>query len=231
MEKKLILEAVKEARIKGPKRNFKQTFDFSVTFKNIDIKKPEQKIDTYIILPHSRGKKIKICGLVQQLEGISKEAFDFTLRRDEFDKFKKDKKAGKKLAKEYDFFVAQAEIMTVVAEVFGKSFGPVGKMPNPKAGCVVPAGIPDLKPIAQKLQKTVRAVMKNEVAIKVPVGIEDMKDEEVADNIEAVYNTLISILPQKDQNIDKVRLKLSMSPTVIISIKDKVEEVKKGKKK
>ncbi len=231
MERKLILEAVKEARTKGPKRNFKQTFDLSITFKNIDIKKPDQKLDNYVILPNSRGKKIKICGLVQQLEGKSKEAFDFTLRREEFDKYKKDKKNSKKLAKEYDFFVAQAEIMTAVAEVFGKAFGPVGKMPNPKAGCVVPAGIPDLKPIAQKLQKTVRVITKNEAAIRVPVGTEEMKDEEVAENIEAVYNSVMNALPQKDQNIDKTRLKLSMGPTILIGGKVKVEEVKKGKNK
>ena len=231
MDKKQILTALKELREKSPKRNFKQTLDLSVTLKNIDLKKPDQKIDTYLVLPYSRGKKPKICGLVHQLESKSKEAFDFTIMKDDFPVWKKDKKGAKKLAKQYDFFVAQAEIMTNVADTFGKSFGPVGKMPNPKAGCVVPAAIPDLKPIAERLIKTVRLITKNETAIKVPVGNESMSDDEIAENIENVYTAVINALPQRENNLDKVRLKLSMGPTFTIETKQQTVETKKGKKK
>ena len=107
------------------------------------------------------------------------------------------------MANSNDFFVAQVEIMAQVAVTFGKVLGARGKMPNPKAGCVVPGSISNLEPIANKLQNTVKLQTKNETSVKTSIGIESMKDEDLADNVLAVYNTLLSKLPQEKNNIKK----------------------------
>src|SRR3989338_8243186 len=146
--------------------------------------------------------------LLIKLKGIDLKKQD---QKDNFSDYK-DKKLIKKLTSEYDFFVAQAELMGLVAATFGKVFGPKGKMPNPKAGCVVPLTTLDLKPLYEKLQRSVKVTTKNEISIKVPVGIETMKDDEIVENVEAVYSNLLPKLPHGEINISSVSIKLTMGP-------------------
>lgn len=54
-----VLDALKKIREAGPKRKFSQTVDLIVTLKQLDLKKTEQNVNSFIILPHTRGKEIK----------------------------------------------------------------------------------------------------------------------------------------------------------------------------
>jgi len=213
MEKQEILKAIKELKEKTPKRNFSQTFDLNVVIQNLDLRKEESKIDIFLTLPNSKGKKPKICALVgQELEAQAKKFFDLAINKDDFIKYEKDKKLAKRLANHYDFFIAQANIMQLIAKGFGKVFGPRGKMPNPKAGCVVPP-IADLSDLSKKLTSTVRLAIKGkETAIKTSVGNDTMNEDDVAENILAIYETLKRILPLGKDNIKKVLLKFTMGP-------------------
>lgn len=216
MDKNQILTALKELREKSPKRNFNQSVDFLVTLKDMDMKKQDNKIELYIVLPHTRGKKVKICGLLdQQLSSLAKKSFDNVVFLEDFKKYT-NKKDIKKLAADYDFFVAQDTIMTKIASTFGKVLGPKKKMPNPKAGCVVPGSIPTLEPIVERLNKTVRLVSGTEKAVKASVGTQSMKDEELADNILTIYSSLVNKLPNEASNIKQIMLKFTMGPGYII---------------
>jgi large subunit ribosomal protein L1 len=126
---------------------------------------------------------------------------------DDFGKY--DKKKAKKLAEEYSFFVAQANLMTQVASAFGKVLGSRGKMPNPKAGCVVPINA-NLGALAERLRKTVRIKVDANPIYQVAVGIEDMDDNQIVDNVMTVYNALIHALPNDVHNIKNAYLKLTM---------------------
>ena len=103
--------------------------------------------------------------------------------------------------------------MGQVAGAFGRTFGPIGKMPNPKAGAVVIAK-PQIKPLFEKLQKTIHVLAKKEPVIHVTVGKEDQSADEVADNVVYFYDQLIHHLPKEKNNINKVLLKLTMSKPV-----------------
>src|SRR3989344_1829609 len=97
MDKSQINQALKELREKSPKRNFSQSIDIIFLLKDIDMKKNENRIDTYIVLPNSIGRKVKICGLVdQQLVNISKKTFDHTIVLEEFKNISKEKNAKSK---------------------------------------------------------------------------------------------------------------------------------------
>ena len=212
MDKESVKKALEE--LKKSKRKFNQTVDLIIVLKNLNLKKPEDQVDFFHQLHFSIGKKIKLCALVgSELSGQAKELFDTVISIDDFPKYAKDKKGLKKLAKGHDYFVAQATIMPQVATTFGSVLGPVGKMPNPKAGCVVPPNA-NLKPLVSKLQKTVKISAKVTPMVQLMVGKEDSPEEEVIDNVLTVYDGLLHHLPSGINNIRKILLKLTMGKPI-----------------
>jgi len=223
MEKEQIQAALSKAKDISEKRNFKQSYDLIINLRGIDLKKQEHQIDVFVTLPHSRGKKVKVCALVgPELEEHAKGIFDFTIMSDNFQKYK-DKKDIKKVANGFDFFIAQANIMPKVATVFGRVFGPRGKMPNPKSGSVVPPNA-NLKPLYEKLQKTVRAINKTAPLIQCPIGTEDMDIKDVAENALTVYSSLLQVLPNEKHNIKDIYIKLTMGKPVKVGEKLEVQK-------
>lgn len=232
MDKTEALSALKYIKENSQKRNFTQSFDLIVNLRDIDLKKPENQLDFYVPLPFARGKPIKICALVgPELKEEAKKVCNKVVDVDEFDTYAKDKKATKKLSEEFSYFIAQSNIMPQVAAAFGKVFGPRKKMPNPKAGCVVPPKAA-LKPLYDRLQKTVRILVKEKPLIQCLVGSEAMKDEEVAENIIILHDQIIHHLPNEQNNIKNIFLKLTMgAPFKFGAKKEELKQEKKRKKK
>lgn len=233
MDRKDFEKALAEVRKVSPKRKFDQSIDLIVTFKALDLKKPDNQVDAFITLPHERGKKVNIAAFVQtELRAQAKENCDTTVHVDDFPKLEGNKPAIKKLINAHDFFIAQATIMPQVAKAFGRLLGPRNKMPNPKAGCVVPPNA-QLKSLVDRLKKTVRILLKLHPVIQLLVGKESMKDEDIIANTMAIFNGLVSRLPGEQQNIRKVMLKTTMGPSVAVGVKEEVktEETKEGEKK
>ncbi|MCP3686413.1 MAG: 50S ribosomal protein L1 [bacterium] len=210
MEKNKIIEALKKAREGSRKRNFAQSIDLVFNIKDVDLKKQDQKVDFFVTLKHSKGKKVKVGALVAaELNEEAKKVCDEVIIQDDFAKYAKDKKLTKKIAESVDFFIAQANIMPAIATSFGRVFGPKGKMPNPKSGCIVPPKT-NLQPLYDKLQKTIRVIAKEDMIIHCVIGSEKLTDEELADNVVIVYDALIHHLPSEEQNIKSCYLKLTM---------------------
>ena len=215
MEQKEILEALKKLRTDSKQRKFKQSVDFSVVLKEFDLKNTENKIDEFIVLPNNLGKKVKVCALVDKdLVTQARETCDKVIAKEDFSQWAGKKSEMKKLATEFDYFIAQATIMTDIAATFGKVFGPKGKMPSPKSGCIVPPKF-DLSLLVKKLQKTIRIQTKKQPVVSAIIGVEDMPDEELAKNIEFVFNTIQKKLPRAEQQIKKKYVKLTMSKPLI----------------
>ena len=226
MDKEQIQSAIAKAKDTSPKRNFKQSFDLIINLKGLDLKKPEHQVDTFVTLPYLRGKKIKVCALVgAELAEQAKNVCDFTVLSDDFERYK-DKKEIKKLANSCDFFIAQVNIMPKVATAFGRIFGPRGKMPNPKAGCVVPPNA-NLKQLYEKLQKTVRLSAKIAPLVQCSIGSEDMDINEIAENGLAIYNSLLHVLPNEKHNVKDAYIKLTMGKP--IKMGEKIEVTKEAK--
>jgi large subunit ribosomal protein L1 len=210
MNKNEALEVIKNLRKDNQKKKFVQMVDLVINLQDLDFKKPEHQIDFYITLPHSVGKKRNIAALVDvDLFDEAKSVCDSVIPLYQFEEFAKDKKKIKKLAKQNDFFIAQSTIMTKIAATFGRVLGPKNKMPNPKAGCVV---LPktNLKPLYEKLQRTIRILARNRPLVQVTIGREDMSDEQLADNLYLVYDQLIHHLPKERNNLKNIFIKTTM---------------------
>ena len=223
MEKGIILHAVQEAR-KSPKRNFVQSYEMVINLKDIDLKKPEHQLNLYVPLKKS-GKKIKVCAFCgTELYTQAKDVCDRAIVSDEFDRFSK--KEIKKLAGEFDYFIAQGNIMNKVASVFGRVLGPRGKMPNPKAGCVVTTNA-NISLLYDKLQNTVNARVRKDPSIQCYVGNDSMKDEEITENVMTIYDTVIHNLPNEKNNIKSVSLKLTMGKPINLAEKQDIPKDKR----
>lgn len=226
MNKKLVLEGLGKLREINEKRKFPQSADLFINLKGVDIKKPDQKVDLFIKLPFSKGKKNRFCAFVDhELYEQAKKHFDKAVLKDEFIKYD-NKKIQKKFVRDFDFFLAQANIMTNIASSFGRTLGPLGKMPNPKAELIVPPTA-NLEAVSTKLKNMIHIQTKNDSVIRAPVGSESMNDDEIAENILSIYNSVVNALPQEAASIKNIIIKFSMSKAVKIT--DKVEVIEKPK--
>ncbi len=206
MNKEFISKALQELR-KEEKRKFSQTVDLIINLRNFDIKK--QSVNLFADIPHNIKEK-KVCAFLTEKSNIVD-----TITKQDFEKYKG--KELKKLAKRYDFFVSISSLMPSVATYFGKVLGPMGKMPSPQLGMVTAEDDKEIKKVIDKINKTLR-IKSKEPSLKVVVGKEDMKDEEIAENVLAVYNAVLDVLPRKKENLRAVLIKFSMSKPVKIQI-------------
>jgi len=206
-----IKDAIAELR-KEKKRKFVQTLDVIINLKEFDVRK--EALNTFVSVPHSGEKKIAAF-LTKRSNVVD------TITELDFEKYKETRDM-KKLAKKYDYFMAVAPMMAKVATKFGRVFGPMSKMPSPQAGIVPKDDDETVKAMFDKMQKVIR-VKNKEMAIKLPVGKEDMKDSDLKENIEAVLVGLEKVLPRGKENIREVIIKFTMSkPIVVIAVKGTV---------
>ncbi len=201
-------QAIQELR-KTEKRKFDQSIDLIINLKDIDVKK--DNISTIATLPHKVRDK-KVCAfLTKKSELVS------TVTQLDFVKYK-EKKDLKRLVKEYDFFIASAKLMPSVATTFGKVLGPTGKMPSPQLGVLMQEDDVTIKQLLSRIETSVKIRVK-EPSVKISVGKESMKDEEIIANIQAMYNSLIAALPIKKDNVRSVLVKLTMGKPVKVEMK------------
>jgi len=201
-------KALEELR-KSKKRNFDQTVDLVVNLKGVDIRK--DNIAMVISIPH-KVKDKKVCGFLTSKNDLVK-----TITKPEFQKYR-DKGALKALVDEFDFFIAHASLMPSVATTFGKALGPAGKMPSPQLGIITQETSEVINPLLEKISKSVK-IRAKEASIKVAAGKENMKDEEVIENLKAIYNGIVNALPTKKENVKNVKIKFTMSKPLGVEIK------------
>lgn len=209
-----ILKALQSALQEAGKRNFKQAVEFVLSFKGIDPKKPQERISGEALLPHGCGTPKKICVFAEKELAIrAKEAgADAVLGLDELNRLVSNKKEAKRLAEEFDFFLAQPDMMPSVAKLLGKFLGPRGKVPRP----LPPSGLPEL---FQKLRKTVTFRMKDQPMLSVKIGEEDMSIEQLTDNAEAVLKSIEPKLAKGLSQLKSAYVKLTMGKPTRVELK------------
>jgi len=178
----------------------------------IDMKSPEGKITEIVELPHATGKPNKVCVIASgefAMKAKNSQA-DYVIERADLDALNGKKKELRKLASDYDVFISEAPLMSLVGRILGPVLGPRGKMPIP-----VPPNA-DITALINKHRKTVSVRMRNQPIIQVPVGTEQMKDEELVDNTQAVLRVLDGKLKRGLKNVKYAYFKTSMGEPVKI---------------
>lgn len=209
-----IVNAVKVALEKAPKRNFVESVELSFNLKDVDLSNPKNRITEEIILPKGRGKPVKI-GLFGTPEMVSKakDIADMIIQSEEIGKMAEEKRDTKNKIENIEFFVAEAPLMALVGKNLGVILGPRGKMPRPIPPGADPSGVID------NLRKTVKVRSKDKRTFHVAVGTRNMSPEDIADNVEAVVNRIRSKLERGIQNIHSAYIKTTMGPSVKMELR------------
>jgi large subunit ribosomal protein L1 len=176
------------------------------------MKAPEGKIQEVVELPHATGKPNKVCVIASgefAIKAKNSQA-DYVVDRADLDALNGKKKELRKLASEYDVFISEAPLMPLVGRILGPILGPRGKMPIP-----VPPNA-DIAALIRKHRNTVVVRMRGQPIIQVPVGSQQMKDEELVDNIQAVLRVLDGKLKRGLKNIKYAYFKTSMGEPIKI---------------
>jgi large subunit ribosomal protein L1 len=214
LDKKSILGAIKELKDKSKKRNFVQSIELVINLRDIDPKKPESRIQELIDLPHPAGKESRVCVIAsgEMVIKAKRAGADLVVERSDLEALTGDKKKQKELAKNYDFFIAEAPLMPLVGRVLGATLGPKGKMPTP-----VPPTVNMADQIA-KHRKMVLVRLRGQPVLQCRVGNENMSDEEIAENVQAVIRRIEGKLKRGMKNIRSIHLKTTMGSPVKIRI-------------
>jgi len=209
MELKEELQKALEELRKNKDRKFTQTVDFIINLQKFDVKKTP--LNLFISLPHKVKDKKIAAFLEEQNSSID------TIRGDEFKKYT-DKNLVKNLVKKYDFFIAEGKLMPKVATTFGRVLGPAGKMPSPQLGLLMNVNDAEINDLKIKINNTLKIRVK-ESSIKLPVGRQDMSDEDIIENILTIYETIEKAMPKQKENIKNIEIKFTMTKPIKIKIR------------
>jgi len=212
LDQKTILSAVKEAKEKSQKRKFNQSIELIIKLQDIDMKAPESKIQEIIELPYAPEKANKVCviGSGEFAMKAKNANADYVIERGELESLAGKKQELRKVANNYDFFIAEAPLMPLVGRTLGSVLGPRGKMPVP----VPPSA--DIAGLVKKHRKTIIVRMRNQPILQNRVATENMKDEEITENIQTVLRVLEGKLKKGMKNIKVVYIKTAMGTPVKI---------------
>ena len=212
LDKKTIVDAVKQAKEQSGGKKFNQTIDLILNIKEVDMKAPEGKIQAVVELPHATVKPNKVLVVASgELAMKARQSnADKVIERGDLEALAGKKKELRKLANEYDVFISEAPMMAMVGKTLGPVLGPRGKMPIP-----VPPNA-DIVELLKKHRKTVVVRMRTQPIIQVSVGSEAMSEDDLFDNVQAVLRFLEGKLKRGLKNVKNVYIKTSMGLPVKI---------------
>jgi len=213
LEKEKIQKALEELR-KHEKRNFNQSLDLVVKLKDLDLKKPENRLNQTVVLPHQVGKDVKVCVIAAgDLALKSKEAkADLVIGRDQLDELAKNKKAARKLQQDYDTFIAEGSLMPLVGKTIGPVLGPRGKMPTP-----IHLNAP-INEVIEQARRTVKIRVRDQPVIQCRVGSEEMSNDDLSENIQAVFSSIEGKLERGSRNVSEILVKMTMESPVKLTL-------------
>jgi len=212
LAEKSTVTAVQKALESAKKRKFTETVELAINLKDVDLTIPKNRIQDDIILPHGRGKAVRICVIGGgELALKAKAVADLVITPDELGTIADSKKEAKRIAGSIDYFIAEAPLMAVVGKKLGTVLGPRGKMPKP-----IPPGV-DPTGMVENLRKSVSIRTKDKITFHAPVGTADMDPVKIAENIDAIIKRVETRLEKGKMNIASSYVKTTMGPSERIS--------------
>ncbi|HJJ45418.1 50S ribosomal protein L1 [Methanocorpusculum vombati] len=209
VDKTQIISAVTAAMEQAPKRKFQESIDITINLKHVDMAQPKNRIDETILLPQAIGvKKIAVLGKGDIVSQARNAGVDIIIGPEEIERLGGAPREARKLAGQYDYFLAETAVMPLVGRWLGQRLGPRGKMPQP-----IPMG-QDITPIVERLRNSVKIRSKDRLNMSVKIGNTAMSADAVAENVDAVLKRVLGRLENGELNVRSVYVKTTMGPAV-----------------
>ena len=210
MFEKELIEAIEKMKEQSPSRNFIESVDISINLRDINLQDPSKRFQIDVQLPNPIEKETKICILAEgaQLVEAQSAGAARVIDKDELENISREPKLAKKLAQQYDFFIASAPLMPIIGRSLGKFLGPRGKMPKP-----IPPSAP-LEPLLQTYGSTVQIRIRQSPVVHARIATVKMENDAIKDNAIAVLSNVESKLEKGENNIRSVYIKTTMGPAI-----------------
>lgn len=204
-----LAKMIKEAKTADKERKFRQSVEMYVILKDIDVKKGFAMNET-IQLPKKLSSPTTVCIMAGGDMGLKAKSAnaDRVISGDEINALAANKREARKFINNYDFFLADTQLMTTVGKVLGQLLGPRGKMPVP-----VPFNAP-IESFLDRFRSSIRVKVKNSLSLSCKIGDESMDDVDLAANAHAILSAIEKKLPNGERNIRKIVIKTSMGKPI-----------------
>jgi large subunit ribosomal protein L1 len=201
-----LAELVKKGKEQAKETKFNQSIEVLIALKEVDPKKTDLNINEIVYLPHPTEKQARVCFIGSgDLAVRAKNAkANLVIDPSQLENYGGSKRDAKKLARSYDFFLADTALMPRVGKVLGQALGPKGKIPSP-----VPPNSP-IEAMINRMRTAVRVRSRGSMGIMARVGDAKLSEPELAENIVAVVNLVAKKLPNGDKNIRTIMVKTTM---------------------
>jgi len=199
---KAILKASKEDN----KRGFLETIDLQISLKNYDPVK-DKRFSGAFRLPVVPRPKYSVCILGDaKHEGEAKAAKIPIMIAEDLKKLNKSKKLIKKLANQYDAFLASASLIRQIPRIMGPGLNKAGKFPS------VLSNNDDLSAKVEDQKATVKFQLKSKktICMGVAIGNVSMTEAEIFRNITEAVNYMVSLLGKNWQQVKRLYIKSTM---------------------
>jgi large subunit ribosomal protein L1 len=201
-----LAELAKKGKDQSKESKFTQSVDVIITLKELDPKKTDLNVNEIIYLPHPTTKQAKVAFIGSgDLAVRAKNAkADLVMDPSQLENYGGSKRDAKKLARAYDFFLADTALMPRIGKVLGQALGPKGKIPTP-----VPPNAP-IETMINRMRTAVRIRSRGSLGIMAKAGDSKLSEAELAENMLSVVNAVAKKLPNGDRNIKTIMVKTTM---------------------
>jgi len=113
MFEKELMDAIEKMKEQSPSRNFVESVDLAINLKDINLQDPSKRFQLEVHLPHPLKKDVKICVLAEgaQLVEAQSAGAAKVIDKKELENLNREPRLAKKIAQQYDFFLASAPLM------------------------------------------------------------------------------------------------------------------------
>ncbi|MGD0396550.1 MAG: 50S ribosomal protein L1 [Nitrososphaerales archaeon] len=201
-----LVELVKKGKDQSKERKFTQSVELILTLKEVDPKKTDLNINEIVYLPHPTASPARICFIGSgDLAVRAKNAkADLVIDPSQLENYAGSKKDAKKLARSYEFFLADTALMPRIGKILGQALGPKGKIPTP-----VPPNA-SVEAMINRMRTAVRVRSRGSLGVMAKAGDSKLTEPDLAENIQAVVAAVAKKLPNGDKNVKTVMVKTAM---------------------
>merc|ERR1719310_1172117 len=166
--------------------------------------KPRKFVET-VKLPHVPRPRMKVCVLGDAVHCEQAQNLGLPFRSvDDLKKLNKNKKLVKKLALQYDAFLASQVLIPQIPRLLGPGLNKAGKFPT------LVTHNDSLEAKTLDLKKQVKFQLKKVLCIGVAVANVEMLPDECRQNIVMAINFLVSLLKKNWNNVKTLHIKSTM---------------------